>query len=378
MLEKKRKKIVFVGGHHTTALAVIQSLLNAKKEFFPELFWIGHKYSMWGDKNESAEYKEVTSLGIPFYNLLAGKFYRTYNPLKLIRIPFGFFQSLYYLLKIKPDLIVSFGGYLAVPVVLTGKILGITSYTHEQTTGVGFANNFISKFASKIFLTWENSLSKLNDPKAVLVGLPLREEILNPASSSECGFLGEFVKRASGKPLIYITGGKQGAHFLNELVKNSLDLLPNDYFVIHQCGSSTVYSDFETLKNIKNDHYFVNDYFSAKETGLIFKSASIVVGRSGANTVYELAACRKPAIFIPIPWVSHNEQRKNAEVLETAGSAVILDQDKTSPEEFVNTLKNAISNLKTFDGNAQKLGEKIILNASEKISSELIKFLART
>lgn len=376
MSEENHKKIIFIGGHHTTALAVIQSFLSAKKSFTPEIYWIGHKYSMWGDRNESAEYKEVIALGIPFYNLCAGKFYRTYNPLKLIRIPFGFIQSLYYLLKIKPDLIVSFGGYLAVPVVIVGKMLGITSFTHEQTTGVGFANNVISKFASKIFLTWENSLSGFKDSKAILVGLPLREEILNPATLSENEDLDKFIKKSSGKPLIYVTGGKQGAHFLNELVKNSLDSLPDDYFVVHQCGSSTVYQDFESLKNIKTDHYFVKDYFSAKETGLLFKCASLVIGRSGANTVYELAATRKPAIFIPIPWVSHNEQRKNAEVLETAGSAVIIDQDKITPEEFKKILENTISNLTILEKNAQELGEKIILNASEKISSEVIKYLS--
>lgn len=376
MLEETNKKVVFVGGHHTTALAVIQSFLNSRKGFSAELFWIGHKYSMWGDKNESAEYKEVRALGIPFLSLSAGKFYRTYNPLKLIRIPFGFFQSLYYLLKIKPDLIVSFGGYLAVPVVFTGKLLGISSFTHEQTTGVGFANNFISKFATKIFLTWENSLSNLKDLKVVLVGLPLRKEIINPEKLNEDVGLERFIKKSKGHPLIYITGGKQGAHFINELIKKSLPMLPSDYFIIHQCGNSTVYNDFETLKGIKNDHYFVNDYFSAKETGMLFKYVSLVVGRSGANTVYELAACKKPAIFIPIPWVSHNEQRKNAEVLEAAGSAVILDQDKISPERFIEALENTISNLTILEKNAQKFSEKIILNASEKISSEIIKFLS--
>jgi len=307
--------------------------------------------------------------------LSAGKFYRTYNPLKLIRIPFGFFQSLYYLLKIKPDLIVSFGGYLAVPVVIIGKILGITSFTHEQTTGVGFANDVVSKFASKIFLTWEDSLPGLKESKVTLVGLPLRKEILNPPAFSEGGILGEFIKKASGKPLIYITGGKQGAHFLNELVRESLDLLPIDYFVIHQCGSSTVFGDFSTLQKIKNDHYFVKDYFSAKETGLLFRYAALVVGRSGANTVYELAAIAKPAIFIPIPWVSHNEQRKNAEVLEKAGSAVILDQDKTKNSDFVKALVNVIANLRELSENAKKFGEKIPLNASETISSEIIKYL---
>ena len=115
------KTLVFTGGHHTGALEVAKILKNRGWE----IVWFGHKHSMWRDTSHSSEYKEVTENGIKFYNLLAGKFHHTYNPLKLIRIPFGFLQTLYLLLKIRPVGIVSFGGYLAVPTVIMGWVLGI-------------------------------------------------------------------------------------------------------------------------------------------------------------------------------------------------------------------------------------------------------------
>src|SRR3972149_2405238 len=144
------KKLVFTGGHHTSALEIATALRNEGWQ----ITWFGHRHSLWDDSSDSAEYREVTAAGIKFYNLYAGKFYRTYNPLKLIRIPVGFIQSLLLLLLIRPDGLVSFGGYLAVPVVITGWLLGIPAITHEQTVTAGYANSVIALLAKKIALSW--------------------------------------------------------------------------------------------------------------------------------------------------------------------------------------------------------------------------------
>ena len=166
------KTLVFTGGHHTGALEVAKTLKNKGWK----IVWFGHRHSMWNDTSDSAEYKEVIESGIEFHDLLAGKLYRTYNPFKLIRVPFGFLQACYLLLRLKltSDVsgIASFGGYLAVPTVIMGWILGIPSITHEQTITQGWANKLISKFAKKTALTWPGE-------KGVVVGLPLRREILN-------------------------------------------------------------------------------------------------------------------------------------------------------------------------------------------------------
>ena len=161
------KTLVFTGGHHTGALEVARAL----REKGWKIVWFGHRHAAWGDTSDSAEYRDVTSEDIKFYDLLAGKFHKTYNPLKLIRIPWGFIQALCLLLLLNPDGIVSFGGYLAVPTVIMGWLLGIPSITHEQTVTQGWANKLISKFAKKIALTWPGG-------NGIVVGLPLRKEIL--------------------------------------------------------------------------------------------------------------------------------------------------------------------------------------------------------
>ena len=230
ILMAEGKKIVFVGGHHTTALAVIDALPNSAYQ----IFWLGHRFSMWGDFASSLEYKEVTGRGIPFYDLKAGKFYRTYNPLKLIRIPFGFIQAIYYLLKIRPALIVSFGGYLSVPVVIVGWVLGIPAVVHEQTVVSGYANRLVSLFAKRVLLSWPQSLARFPSDKALVVGLPLRREVVETLLQPQ---------ELPPPPLIYITGGKQGSHVLNDVVYKSLPRLLSKYKIIHQCGDSTVYND---------------------------------------------------------------------------------------------------------------------------------------
>ncbi len=148
-------KIVITGGHHSSALPVIKEL----QEKYPEvqIFWFGHKFSAQGDKNPTLEFHEITALGIPFYHIHAGKFYRTLNPKRLAKIPYGFFQCLSLLIKLKPDAIMSFGGYLAVPAVLAGRLLGIPAITHEQTVVAGWANRLISKVVQKVLISWQES-----------------------------------------------------------------------------------------------------------------------------------------------------------------------------------------------------------------------------
>jgi len=318
------KKLVFTGGHHTSALEVAKAL----KIKGWEIVWFGHKHSMWNDKADSGEYREVTTAGIKFYDLLAGKFYRTYNPLKLIRIPFGFIQAMFLLLLERPDGIVSFGGYLAVPTVIMGWVLGIKSVTHEQTLVTGWANKLISHFVSKIAVSWPSSLDYYPKQKVVLVGLPLRPGILKTSSTK------------SNKPIIYITGGKQGSHVLNKVIFSTIDDLTKKYTVIHQTGTSTVYNDFSESQKIKNPEYSSFNYDSQQGINSLVNS-DIVVSRAGAHTIYELAVLGRRSVLVPIPWVSHHEQDVNADMLVKSGIAIVLSENKLKSASLFEAIEKA-------------------------------------
>ncbi len=173
-------KVVICGGHVTCALAVIEEL---KKHPRMEIFFLGRLHPMEGDSSLGLEYQLISAAGIPFYPLITGRLQRKftrYTIPSLFKIPIGFFQALFLLLKIKPDVICSFGSYLAVPPVLVGWFLQIPIITHEQTTVSGLSNKIIAKFAKIIAVSWPSSLSHFPPNKVILTGNPIRKEILHP------------------------------------------------------------------------------------------------------------------------------------------------------------------------------------------------------
>jgi UDP-N-acetylglucosamine--N-acetylmuramyl-(pentapeptide) pyrophosphoryl-undecaprenol N-acetylglucosamine transferase len=338
-------KIVITGGHHTSALPVIEKI----REKIPDaqVFWVGHKYSMIHDKNPTLEYLEIKSLGIPFFELKAGKLYKTYNIGRLLKVPFGFLHAFFYLLKTKPDVILSFGGYLAAPVVIAGHFLKIPSVTHEQTVVAGYSNKLISKFAKKVMISWEESEKYFPKEKIVYTGIPLRKSVFKISSDS--------FKVNENLLTLYISAGKTGSHLINDTVYKSLDKLLTFCNVIHQCGDNSVYNDFEKLESGYKDirdkvrgKYYLRKFVLEDEIGEAYMKADLLVSRSGAHTISEIIALKKPSLLIPIPWVSHNEQYKNAEMVRDKGLAEILEQENLSPENLVREVKRCLSNINSY------------------------------
>lgn len=361
-----KKRIVITGGHHTSALVIAKELRSKGYE----VIWFGHKFTMWGDKSPGAEFREVTKAGFRFIEIKAGKVHRTYHPLKLIRLPLGFIQSFYYLLKFRPALILSFGGFLAVPVVIGGWFLGIPTITHEQTVVYGLANRVIERFAKKILVSWKTSLKHFPTNKVIFTGLPLRSEIFS-REKGKYDFKNDL-------PTIYVTGGKQGSHVINLAIKESLTALLKKYNLIHQCGSSTVYDDCSQMREVRNKlplkfkkRYIVEDYIFGQEVGHVFAAADLMISRAGAHATYEMAALGKPVIFIPIPWTYADEQTKNAQILVEAGIAEILSQKELPGKTLFKKIEKMMADLEKYKKNARRAEGLIRFDATQKIIKEI-------
>lgn len=345
--------IAFTGGHHNSALEVAKLL---QKEGF-RLIWIGHKFTAKGEKSLSAEFQEVTRAGIKFLELKTGKFYRKADPLEWLKIAFGFFQSFAYLLSYRPNLIYSNGGYLAVPVVISGWALRIPAITHEQTVVAGWANKAIAPFVRKILLTHQASVGNFPKEKSEVVGLPLRKELLSE----------KYTKKFSPK-LLYITCGKQGSHIINQALFPIIPQLTKLFTVVHQTGSSTLTKDLDRARRIKEklgenkDRYIYAPYFFAEDAATYIRSAAVVVSRSGAHIVYELLVLRKKAVLVPISWVSHNEQFLNAQLAEEQLGSRILEEKDLTPD----SLYQAIIDL--AKKSVTKPTISLTTNAAEKIA----------
>lgn len=360
------KKIVICGGHLSPALALI-GLLQKEKDL--DLIFFGRKFATEGSVNTSSEFKEVNSLNLKFVNITAGRFSRklTFLALKsLLKIPLGFVQSFYYLLLIRPKLIVSFGGYLSLPVVFCGWLLGIDSICHEQPVVPGLANRINSLFAVKIFVSWQESAKYFPKNKTKVIGNMTREEIFKTVSQNSK--INSFVKNHPG--YILVSGGNQGSHFINNLIFTSAKKL--NYPIFHILGTANYKNDHQRSKIIKSKNYFSANYVVSADIGIVFNNARFIVGRSGANTVWEAAVLAKPAVFIPLPHAASGEQRKNAGVLQNAGSAIILNQAELTPKSFIKALESFNKNLKTYQIKADVFKLTLPPKAAQTLKSEIL------
>ncbi len=366
-------KILITGSHFTPAQAIINELL---KDPANEIVYIGRKYTREGDRSLSTESQVLPEMGVKFRTIITGRLQRTftiYTIPSLLKIPIGIVQAFYYLIGESPDVILSFGGYVAVPIVIVGWLLSIPIIIHEQTLVSGLANSISSIFADKIALSFNNH-QDLNKSKAILTGNPIRLEILDsynnkslPVSNSVQDFIN--IAKHDKLPLILVTGGNQGSHIINEAVEKSLDKLTKKAYIIHQTGDSK-FQDFENLseKFSHNKKYLVTKWIDASDMGYIFKNVDLVVSRAGINTLQELALFGIPTILIPIPYISRNEQVVNARFFEKSGLARILPQSKLNAESLIEEIDKVLNNLQEAKEEAKRAKEIVIPEAAKRLT----------
>ena len=314
------------GGHVIPALTVIRKI---GREHPWRVIYIGAYAGI--------ERKLAFDQNLPYHSIATGKLRRYWswqNFADVFKIVKGLVQSFILLWPYsrKDCLIFSFGGFVSVPVVLAAWLQGKTIYLHEQTTRAGLANKISSHFAHKIFLSFEDSLTYFPAHKSVYTGYPVREECFSqtPNRVSIEGKTFDFRE----KDLLFVTGGANGSLLLNTMVKNNLSVLKQKFQIIHQVGKNFV----EEYCKLNDGLYTAVDFIGEGMIGL-FKGAKVVVSRSGAGTVAELLACRKPSLFVPLKISQKNEQFHNACEAQKKLGSLILEEDDLNDENFLNAIE---------------------------------------
>ncbi len=363
-------KLLITGGHLAPALAVIEELKKTKPE--ADIIFVGRKYALDSEKTVSLEYKEINKRKIPFIPLQAGRLTHLLSLRSLrslLRIPLGFFNAFFIVRDQRPDDILSFGGYLAVPLVFWASVFRIPVFTHEQTIKTGLANKIIGFFSKKIFVAFKESKTHFDSKKTIVTGNPVRQSIYEikekPFSVNK------------DRPVIYVTGGSLGSHSINEHIKNILPGLLKKYIVIHQAGDTKEYHDFEDLLLYKQElppdlqnRYFLAKHFFEDEMGYVYSLADLVVGRSGANTFFELVNLKIPAVFIPLPWASGKEQQFHAEIFAKNQTGEIFHQIETSGK-LLRIIDKMIANIDSYKKNFKSLSYLYKKNVSQFIVKEI-------
>jgi UDP-N-acetylglucosamine--N-acetylmuramyl-(pentapeptide) pyrophosphoryl-undecaprenol N-acetylglucosamine transferase len=353
------------------ALAVIEKL---PKDV--QLLVVGRKYVFEGDRTLSLEYQTAKKLGIPFKPLTTGRLQRKftrYTINSLLKIPIGLTQATSIISQFRPDVVLSFGGYVSVPITLAASILRIPFVVHEQTLDAGISNKLVAKFAAKVCISWEESRKFFPEGKIILTGNPLRKEFeMGDLRTDKFKNTISFGRKS--EPTIYITGGSSGSHAINVLIEGCVGKLLRKFNIIHQTGASGQYKDFERLSELRDNlqdelksGYKLVKFIEPSKVADFLNTADLVISRSGMNTITELIYFGKPSMLIPLPYGQHQEQLKNAVFMKKLGLAEIVEQNETSPVKLYSKISEMFDNINLYKKNAD-LGKKLIdINAADKI-----------
>ncbi|MBI3956357.1 UDP-N-acetylglucosamine--N-acetylmuramyl-(pentapeptide) pyrophosphoryl-undecaprenol N-acetylglucosamine transferase [Candidatus Gottesmanbacteria bacterium] len=338
--------ICITGGHLTPAIAVIEEIKRRKLPW--DIVFVGRSEAFEGGGSPAHEERLVRASGVPFHVIVTGR-----QGLSVWKVPIGLIQSLRLLIKECPSVVLSFGGYVGLPVCVAAWMLGIPVIIHEQTGELGFANRIIAAFARRVLLSSE-------------IGIPLREALFHPFQKPSFPI-------GVTRPILYITGGSTGARTLNALVFPIISQLCERCTVIHQVGAA----DLPSAHKHTEKGYVAAEYFDASDLAWIYGHTSILIGRSGANTVAEACALGVPAIFIPLPWAAGDEQTKNALSLAHEGMAIVLNQKTLTAETLLGHIGTMMQSLAAYKSHATRVAKMYPREGAVKVVQEIEDILSR-
>lgn len=342
-METSKRKVILTGGgtvgHVMLNKLLIPSFLNNNVE----PVYIGSKTGI--------EKEIISSTSIRYCNISSGKLrrYLSFENLKdIFKVTKGIFDARKILKKEDPDLVFSKGGFVSVPVVLAAKSLNIPVYIHESDLTPGLANKISTKFATKCYVTFKKTMDYLPEEKTEYLGPVIRDELLN--GYSEKGY--ELSGFNPEKPVIMFMGGSLGSKSINEFVRENIDILTQEFQIIHLCGKDNIDGSLT-----QNDNY-IQFEFVKDELAHFINISDIVIGRSGSNAIYELLLNLKPMILIPLPLTqSRGDQLENAQYFAEMGYAKVIQEDDLTLQNFnsaVNdineTRHDIIMNMKQYKG----------------------------
>jgi len=370
-------KIVFTGGgtagHIFPILAVGRELKKLARSFDVkiDLIYIG--------PNDAYPLTLLKNEGIKVKRIWTGKLRRYFsfkNFFDLFKIPIGLIQSFFWLYFLAPDIVFSKGGYGSFPVVVSAWILGIPIFLHESDIVPGLASKIESKLAFEIFTSFEQT-EYFPKKKVLCVGNPIRKEIL----SGDENFAKKLFSIESKKPVILIIGGSQGAQYINEVVIDILPELLHNFEVIHQTGERNYHKiKAESEAILSSDlkaSYHLFPFLNEIQLKHALKIAEIVVSRAGSGSLFEIAACGKPAILIPLPHSAQNHQLKNAYYFAKKGGGEVIEQGNLKPHFFLERLKYLISRKDLLEKMKNSSLSFAKPKAAEIIANYLIEYLAQ-
>ncbi len=347
-------KIVFSGGGTlgpvTPLLAIYEALLAAYPD--AHFVWVGTK--------NGPEKEIVEKVGISFFTIGAGKWRRYisfWNITDLIKIGIAFWQSFFFIIKERPDILISAGGFVSVPLHLAGACLGVPSWVHQQDIYPGLANKLMFPFAKRITTALKETAILLKKKRAEWIGNPSRDLSVVSRDDSR--------KRLGippGVPVIFALGGGTGSTSINNIVIEALPHWPRDWHIIHLVGKERP-QDFAKRAMDTFSNYHVYPFF-IDEMKDAYAASTVVISRAGFGTLTELAALSKPAVILPM-FDTHQED--NARYFFERGGIVMLEKGESNGLKLAHIISEIMYNTHMRDNLGRTLHAILPIVSREKI-----------
>jgi UDP-N-acetylglucosamine--N-acetylmuramyl-(pentapeptide) pyrophosphoryl-undecaprenol N-acetylglucosamine transferase len=282
----------------------------------------------------------------------------------------GFCQARSILNQEKPDLVVGTGGHVSFPAVMLACLKNVPTMIQEQNSYPGISTRILARFVDKVCLSYSESLRYFPAGKKLrVIGNPVRADLVGRGKTAALKGFG----LEEGRKTIFVFGGSQGSHALNQALVQSLELLKPDWQILWQTGER----DFPQISRKVEEkkigaavHAFIRDMGSA------YAASDLVISRAGALTLAEITACGKPSILIPFPFAAADHQRHNAEALQRKGAArMILEKDLT-PEKLADEVGSLLSDEESLRRMAEASAQMGKPQAASMLVDEMEKLLA--
>lgn len=363
---KMSKRIIIAGGgtggHIFPAIAIANALKKIDDSI--EILFVGAKGRMEMEKVPQAGYK-IEGLDIAGFNRS--------SLIKNIGLPFKVMKSMLQVKRIikrfKPDAAIGVGGYSSFPVLKVAQGRRIPTFIHESNSFAGKSNKWLGKRATKIFTGTDGMEKFFPAEKIMVTGNPVRKTIVDASISRSEGI--KFFSLDGSKRTILIVGGSLGAKSINEAIDKGLDELLNAGLqIIWQTGKP--YAAKAKERTVGKQNVWANEFITQMENA--YAAADIVVARSGAMTVAELAVAKKPVLFVPYPFAAEDHQTVNAMRLVNKNAAWMV-KDSEAGEKLVKMMIELAKDEPKQEELKKNISVLAITDADEVVAREVLKAL---
>ncbi len=377
------------GGHIYPALAVATLL---EKQYQARILYLG--------SDDGLETELAPAAGFPFAMVKAGKL-RRYISWQTIagvaRVPVGMVQAVGIVRKFAPDVVFTSGGYVAVPAGLAARLNGVPLLMHQQDVPPNLSNRLIAPLATRITVAFEDSVRYFagngdalgrdtSGPygKTLWLGNPVRQEMLDIRQVSPAQARAGLAFEAE-MPLLLVTGGSQGARHLNQVVCQALpNLLPHCQVLQisgKQLFEETREQSIEAMANLDEEmrrRYRLVAYLN-EEMAVALQASTLVLCRSGAATLSELAVLGKPSILVPLPpAIGSSPQEANAEMFGRKDAAEVIRDADMKPEILVERVISIIASPARLESMATAALTFAKPAATQEIAAEIVKIAQKS